>query len=79
MNQRQQNIGGFQIAMNDSLEVGIMHGSSQRLQEFHRFMGSELGLSQMLMQTAALDVFHGQKGQTVLLAHFEYLDDIGMM
>ncbi len=74
----QQDIGGFEVAVNDALLMRVVDGAGQGLGQLG---GGPSGLRHavdVVRQGAAFHKFHGEKGAVLVAAHLENLHDIRM-
>src|SRR5205814_468168 len=71
---RQQNVGWFEVAMDDPLLMSIMDGASQLLDQLSRLTRRFRLAPQMLGKTAAGDILHGEERLSILLVKLMDLD-----
>ncbi len=68
-----ENVGRFQIAMDDLMVVRISDGPGDFLDPFDRVTRRLRLAGQFLFQAAAVDIFHDDEGSAGLLENIEYL------
>ena len=75
----EQDVGGFDVTVDDAMFVGVAKGFGDLLAEFADALEREAiaGLGGV-RESLSLDVFHDQKGKTILLADVENRNDAGM-
>ncbi len=82
---RHQDVRGLQIAVHDSLAMGVMNGTRQRENPPRRAVGGLRGASHLDAQARAADVFQREirdrraHGRGAPFTNFKNLDDIGML
>ena len=72
----QEDIGRFEIAVNDPARMGCLYGVSQGRHEFRGLAGGLGSSRQLLGQISTLDKFHGEIGEPIEIAHIVDLNDV---
>jgi hypothetical protein len=74
----EEDVGGFEVAVDNAPLVGVVDGPGQGLQQPGRRAGRPGRALQPVGQAAALDILQGQKGPALVLADFVDLHDVGV-
>ena len=74
----EQDVGGLQITMNDSLSVGIGNGPRARFRSAGGPLGGPGGAVESLRQTSPFEILELEIRPLVVVAEAVNLDDVGM-
>ncbi len=75
----QEDVGWFQIAMDDAALMGIVDGAGERLHQPGTRLGAQGRTVQLLGETRAVNKLQGHVGPAVVLADVMDPDDVGML
>jgi hypothetical protein len=75
----QQNVGRLQVAVDDALLMGVVHGPGERLDQDRRLRSRGRLTAGGLGQAAAVDQLHREVRQAVVFADFVDLNNVGMV
>ncbi len=75
----QQDVAGFDVAMNDAALMREIHGPGQTAGDRGRPNGRQRFAAERLKERLAFDIFEGQIGQPLVLADLKDLHDVGML
>jgi hypothetical protein len=78
--QTNEHIRRFQVAMDDSLLMRVLHSLADRDKQLQSFLQRESRLVAVLRQWHAFDVFHGEEGAPLFRdTPIEDFGDVGMI
>lgn len=76
---RNGEVGGFEVAVDDTLRVGVGGGGGDLVEKLESAGGVEAGEREGVGERGAVDVFHGEKHPAVFeRAAFQKADDVRM-
>src|SRR5262245_27846851 len=77
---RHENVRRLEVAVNDEMAVGVLHGSTDTTEEIQPLIDRKLALGTVAIDRDAVDVLHGEPRQTIgRRAAIEQLRDAWMI